>query len=475
MKRKLFAIFALVLVFVTALMVFAACGEKDPGSGPEPGSDGTTPGEKTVTAIEVTPPVKTDYTVGETFSIEGGSVKVTYSDGSSETLALDAEGVTMNTPNMNNVGKKTITVRYGGKRDSFDILVAQAQYTVTLNLGYDDKTESVGVTQNDVLEAEDIEDPERSGYTFQGWFSEPTLTVAYEFIDEVTAPMTLYARWLKDGDSVDFNFDFNRTGIFTPVVELKYEKGATSVEYAGTPSRVGYDFEGWYIGAKDQEGNVSFGSEYTFGTTINEDTTVYAKWKKNFTGSRTFTFQAENIDLSGKTGPGYSSTSSEWGMVVSGSDVGAEGGQYLSYVFYQNGNYVDFEIDAAEDVENVTLVARLSIEGSKGYTFNPSNFKVYVINGTDDSNKKEVQYSDITLTPPPVPEGGLSATAEFKDFTLGNISLTKGSNKIRFQTNNTDSPGGAMKAQGPLLDCIRLTSTEAIDWDCSAKRFPMGD
>ena len=162
-------------------------------------------------------------------------------------------------------------------------------------------------------------------------------------------------------------------------------------------------------------------------------------------------------------------------MVVSGTDVGAEGGQYLSYVFYQNGNYVDFEIDAAEDVEDVTLVARLSIEGSKSYAFSPSNFKVYVINGTDDSNKKEVAYNSITLTPPAVLEGALSATAQFQDFTLGNISLTKGSNKIRFQTNNTDSPGGAMKAQGPLLDCIKLKSTEAIDWDCSEKRFPMGD
>lgn len=463
MNKKLKSFIAAATLAAT-MLTFAACGG---GNGDTSGDEPSGGTEKQITTIDVTAPEKTQYTVGDVFSIEGGYITVTYSDGSTEKIALDAEDVTLNTPNMGSVGKKTITVRYGGKRDTFEIYVNMQQYNITLDMNCDMADSSVGVDMGYVLEADDIDDPVRTGYSFEGWYVDETCTVEYEFVDPVNEEFTLYARWLDTSKTaVNFDFDFNRTGIFTPVVELRYEQGANSVEYAGTPTRVGYDFDGWYTGTKSEDGVVTYGEEYTFGTPITSDTTVYAKWDKNFTGTKEFVFEAENVDLSGKTGPGYSSTASEEGMIVTKEGVGANDNKYLSYIFYDNGNFIDFELDSAEAATDVKLVARLSLEGNT-YTFNPSNFKIFV-------NDVEVNYPSITINVTSEP-GSISAnTAQFQDYVLSTtISLKKGRNVIRFQTNNTDSPGGAMKAQGPLLDCIKVTSTEAVDWDCTEKRFPM--
>ncbi|GCA66797.1 hypothetical protein KGMB01110_12330 [Mediterraneibacter butyricigenes] len=42
------------------------------------------------------------------------------------------------------------------------------------------------------------EDPEKEGYTFAGWYTEEELTNAYDFDQEVTEDMYLYAKWTKN-------------------------------------------------------------------------------------------------------------------------------------------------------------------------------------------------------------------------------------------------------------------------------------
>lgn len=65
-------------------------------------------------------PTKTVYTVGETFSSSGLSIKVNMSDGTSKTVT---SGFTVSSPNMTAVGTKTVTVTYGGKTAVFTISV----------------------------------------------------------------------------------------------------------------------------------------------------------------------------------------------------------------------------------------------------------------------------------------------------------------------------------------------------------------
>ena len=75
----------------------------------------------TVSSISVqSKPTKTVYTVGETFSSSGLSIKVNMSDGTSKTVT---SGFTVSAPNMSTAGTKTVTVTYQGKTTSFTITV----------------------------------------------------------------------------------------------------------------------------------------------------------------------------------------------------------------------------------------------------------------------------------------------------------------------------------------------------------------
>lgn len=55
--------------------------------------------DKKVTSVEVeTMPNKTVYVIGEEFSAEGGTLKVTYDDGTTEIVAMTDSGVKLSKP-----------------------------------------------------------------------------------------------------------------------------------------------------------------------------------------------------------------------------------------------------------------------------------------------------------------------------------------------------------------------------------------
>ena len=81
----------------------------------------------TVSSISIaTKPIKTEYYVGETFNSSGLSIKVTMSDGTTQTLT---SGFTVSSPNMSTAGVKTVTVTYSGKTAIFTINVVEKQVT----------------------------------------------------------------------------------------------------------------------------------------------------------------------------------------------------------------------------------------------------------------------------------------------------------------------------------------------------------
>lgn len=47
--------------------------------------------------------------------------------------------------------------------------------------------------------------PIKTGYAFDGWFTDEDLTTAFVFTTAITQNMTLYAKWLADSLTVDFN------------------------------------------------------------------------------------------------------------------------------------------------------------------------------------------------------------------------------------------------------------------------------
>lgn len=443
MKKKAFICVILSAMLAIGIMAVAACGEPS----------------KTVTGIEVTAPTKTEYIVNETFSVEGGYLTVTYDDGTTAQIELNAEGVELSEPKMDTAGKKTITVRYGGERTSFIIYVNMQTYTVTLDYNYiGGKTDSVEAEMNETFDEPTA--PVRGGYGFRGWFVDQTCTMAYDFDKPVEAPFTLYARWLKDGPSHNFTFDFNRTGIKNRTVLLEYEANAKAVKYAQDPTRTGYSFDGWYTAAEG-------GTAYDFNAALTSDTVVYAHWTKTVSGSNEWVFEAENIDLSKMTGPGLSGTVSKGGMLYTVTDKGASNNRYLGNLYKMaSSTTATFYIDSDVAATDVKFVARLSME-ARNYTFNKDNYIIKV-------NGKEIDYADIVFTGVSAPNNTSAEILAFRDFDIAaNLSFVKGQNVIEFITNNTDALAGTtITSAAPLIDCIKLTSAAVLSWD-GGKDLPM--
>ena len=67
------------------------------------------------------------------------------------------------------------------------------RYTVTFDTQGGSEIASVSVVQNGTLPKPAA--PTRAGRTFEGWFTDPACTTAYDFATKVTGDFTLYAKW----------------------------------------------------------------------------------------------------------------------------------------------------------------------------------------------------------------------------------------------------------------------------------------
>ena len=133
--------------------------------------------EKSVTKIEVTTkPTKTTYIQNyNTLNLNGGTIKATYDDKSTETIDMTDENVTVTGYNNKTLGTNTLTVTYKGKTTTFTVTIVEKSVTKievvttptkttyiqnynTLNLTggtikatYDDKsTETIDMTDSNV-------------------------------------------------------------------------------------------------------------------------------------------------------------------------------------------------------------------------------------------------------------------------------------------------------------------------------------
>jgi len=89
---------------------------------------------KTLTAVELTSKPAVDYYVGDTLSVSGGVLTLTYSDGSEVTVDLTADMVSGF--DSSSAGTKTLTVSYGGFTDTYTVTVSEDSGTDTYENGY---------------------------------------------------------------------------------------------------------------------------------------------------------------------------------------------------------------------------------------------------------------------------------------------------------------------------------------------------
>lgn len=112
-------------------------------------------------------------------------------------------------------------------------------------------------------------DPIAKGYQFDGWYTQENGGVPFDFNQEITEDVKVYAHWSKveTNHTVYFNCGGKAEGS-TKVVQY-----GEKVTPPANPKADGYRFEGWYT---QKDG----GEEFDFSQAITEDVTVYAHWSE---------------------------------------------------------------------------------------------------------------------------------------------------------------------------------------------------
>lgn len=469
MKKKLLALVA-ILMSVTMAFGFTACGDGNhvevnkppldntddtelPGnhyaSDDEEDSSGSDqPVTQAVSKVTVkTNPTSTEYWVGDTLSLEGGILTVTYKDKTTKDVPMTDEGVTVGAVNMNVAAvSKAVKVTYGGKSGQFYIKVKEVGGTVTFDYNY-----SGASSETEKYEANKAlmkpETPMREGFTFDKWYVDADCTVAYDFNKINKGDVTVYACWKDNAKTyVDFTYDLNYYGIVDRTYSQLVATGENSRTLAFTPERSEFAFDGWFNDAACTDA-------YTQGA-VSVNKTVYAKWSKTKQGSSVYKFEGENCDMDSQEGPGLSGSAGGGAMMVSAKNPGVSG-KVVSYL-YKEGLHVDFCLASSEDT-----VATLKVYVASEFSFNlnSSMYKIKLINSTNESGV-ELEYQAVDM----------KADDPVTCITISDVQLTQGANVISLITANSANPtgvegSGTYKGTAPMIDCIELETTAVVIWD----------
>lgn len=352
-------------------------------------------------------------------------------------------------------------------------------YTVTFSYNY---TGGGSATQS-VLYGDSAtipDDPQRTGYDFTGWFTDAACTQAYDF-GPVTQAITLYAGWQQSGTSVGgitVNFYLNDgTSQILSTVTLT-SPGRLTQYRPDDPARSGYYFAGWYT---DPEGTQAFNFSSTI---VSSSRNLYAKWLKGYA------FEAEYTYLTGKHGQGLSLNTEGPDGLIKGPNVTQDitnqeeakvsNMHFVGNLFY-TGAYLDFEIEAAEDVTDAVLVLRLSPD-IHDMILTADEYQVIVYNGgyVDQTSVgrvlgEEDGYTGLELTgaypeagatrPDGTPIRGEHEKRPFENYVITvSLSLTAGHNTIRLYTNNNHDHNATFNAETPLVDCMYIYASTELSW-----------
>ena len=159
-------------------------------------------------------------------------------------------------------------------------------YTVSFDAnGGSVKSTSKTVFQGDTYGSMPI--PERTGYTFAGWYTaaEGGEQVTDSTQVNLSENQTLYAHWTLNKYTITFDANGGQVDQTGKVVSYSETYGVLP-----TPTRIGYSFAGWYTNATGGY-QVKADSQVSFAN----DQTLYAHWTAN---SYTVTFNANGGQVS---------------------------------------------------------------------------------------------------------------------------------------------------------------------------------
>jgi uncharacterized repeat protein (TIGR02543 family) len=135
--------------------------------------------------------------------------------------------------------------------------------------------------------------PTRTGYTFQGWATSASGSVAYAAGASYTAnaAVTLYAVWKANTYTVSYNAN---GGSGAPGSQTK-TYGQTLTLSNTKPTRTNYNFKGWGTSASATTVSYAAGASYTANAAV----TLYAVWELAYTKPRITNFTVKRCNASG--------------------------------------------------------------------------------------------------------------------------------------------------------------------------------
>ena len=162
------------------------------------------------------------------------------------------------------------------------------KYTITYDVN---GGEAISPATKEVADGEDygiLPTPTRTGYTFDGWYTDANAGVMVDADTLVVSSHTIYARWtLIPAVKYTITYDANGGDTITPATK-EVEDG----EAYGTlpvPTRTGYTFDGWYTDA-------DAGSKVEATTAVTSTHTIYARWTIIPVVKYTITYDANGGD-----------------------------------------------------------------------------------------------------------------------------------------------------------------------------------
>lgn len=336
----------------------------------------------------------------------------------------------------------------------------QRTYTVT----FDDNNGKDSTTKVKVLYGELVEapkDPSRKGYDFTGWYLDTKGHEMFSITEPVTASVTVYAGWQSQeaGDAervYTYMLNYDDLGVY----ETQTYTATRRVKEPEKPVRKGYYFAGWY---KDEEGT----KPYDFANERSTKSyTLFAKWLKGYT------FEAEYTFLDGKPGQGSSDNCMGVDLIQTPKDVlgnghlmGMSNDAYVGKLYY-NGAFLEFDIHSDREVNDATLVLRLTPD-LFDMRFTDETWQIIV-------NDERLAYGRLSL-------GGSIAQTDFdaegnaingdmnkrpfENYVMTTaLHLKEGDNQICLVTNNKEDHGGTFNAETPLIDCMYIYADAELTW-----------
>ena len=311
---------------------------------------------------------------------------------------------------------------------------------VTFNLNYEGSTSDV-VEIDKGTKATKPTDPTRTGYTFNGWYTDAAATTAYDFGTILNEDLTIYAGWLDSSKTYyTVTFDLNYEG--APAASTLKVEANKYVTLPDNPTRDGYEFVNWYTEKACE-------NKFKIVTPVTGDMTLYADWVSQYV------FEAEYVDdIVNMSGAGYSGTATGYELIKKdkNGEAKASNGYYVTYLYYKDAT-LTFKINSDAAVDDAKLILRLSAE-VMDISLTTTDYNVVV-------NDSMIGYSQIDIKD--VPAQGSGKTKEFADFTITKkMSLKSGENTIKLVTNNSKAMFGTMASTAPMIDCIKISTNAKL-------------